>query len=267
MLSVDLNCDLGEGTGADDLALLEIVTSANIACGGHAGDEQTMAATVRAALARGVAIGAHPGYPDRAGFGRTALDVRAAEVEGFVFEQVAALARIAAEQGAALTHVKLHGALYHKAMGDAAVALAVAAAVRRLDAHRAPHAPPSPALRLVAMPGTTAHRVWREEGLGVLIEAFADRRYEPDGTLTARTHRRALITLPPLAAAQAYLFTCRGIHGIGRGMRPHTICIHSDTPGAVAVAKEVRAMLERSHVRVASPSATPTTRSPSKPGF
>ncbi|MFT3685926.1 MAG: 5-oxoprolinase subunit PxpA [Phycisphaerales bacterium] len=227
MRSVDLNCDLGEGTGADDLALLDVVTSANIACCGHAGDEETMAATVEAALSRGVAIGAHPGYPDRANFGRVALDLPAHEVEQFVFEQILALDRVARRHHGQLTHVKLHGALYHKAMTDIAVAGATAAAVARFTRK----------LVMVAMPRTVALRTWRERGFPVAVEAFADRVYEADGSLRSRALPGSLITDPVVAAEQA----ARLMQAPGE--RPHTICIHSDTPGASAVAVAVRRAL------------------------
>lgn len=239
MPTIDLNCDLGEATGANDLALLEIVSSANIACGGHAGDADTMAKTVEDAEARRVALGAHPGYPDRANFGRIALNSTLAEIEAFVFDQITALDRIPKPPLTHLSHVKLHGALYHKAMHDEPTALAVARAVKRIN----------PRLLMVAMPSTTALRLWRNEGFTVLIEAFADRTYESDGSLRPRTKPGALITEPTAAATQALTLARNATPENG----PHTICIHSDTPGAVEVAQAVHDTLERNGITVRRP--------------
>lgn len=241
-MHIDLNCDLGESTEpaqvAADLALLSIVTSASIACGGHAGDESTMAATVEAALLRGVAIGAHPGYPDRASFGRIALDMTPDQVEATVFQQVAALDRLTRAQGGRLAHVKLHGALYHKAMHDEPTARAIAAAVQRTD----------PSLFMVAMPGTAALHVWRGLGFTVATEFFADRGYEPSGALRPRSQKGALITDPAAAAEQAV----RLVGNLPPADGPFTLCIHSDTPHAVMIAAAVRAGLEKRNLRVAT---------------
>lgn len=244
-ISIDLNCDLGESTNpaqvAADLALLDLVTSASIACGGHAGDEATMAATVEAALVRGVSIGAHPGYPDRTNFGRVALELKPDDIETFVHEQITALHRIVRGMGVQsgrVAHVKTHGALYHKAMTDESVARAVSSAVGRID----------PGLIMVAMPGTVALRVWRAQGFTVAVESFADRAYEPDGSLRSRTNPGALITDPDAAAAQGV--TLARAHDAKAG--PHTLCIHSDTPHAVMIAAAVRAALEESGVSIAA---------------
>lgn len=240
MLPVDLNCDLGESTDpaqvATDLALLDIITSANIACGGHAGDESTMARTVEAAHARGVAIGAHPGYPDRANFGRVPLDMTTAQIGASVQEQLTALDLIARTAGGRLTHLKLHGALYHKAMHDEATALAVAIAVNRFG---------SP-LGLVAMPDTAAHQLWSKTWFPVLTELFADRAYESDGSLRGRIFEGALITDPAAAAEQAV----RLVAEHSAETTSLTLCIHSDTPGAVDVARAVRTALEQADAHV-----------------
>lgn len=252
--SIDLNCDLGEHDGAgtasissDDLALLDIVTSANIACGGHAGDESSMTATVAAALARGVAVGAHPSYPDRPRFGRVRLDMPPDQIEQCIADQVAALARVAAAAGARLRHLKPHGALYHAAMTEPAVAEAIAKAARSVQ----------PDLILVGLAGAPALDQWRGLGFTVASEAFADRRYEPDGSLRARSHPDALITDPAEAAAQAvHIVTGHGVVALdGRAvpLRADTICIHSDTPGAAGVARAVRAALMHAGVKVAAP--------------
>jgi len=241
--TIDLNCDLGESADpaqvATDLALLEIVTSASVACGGHAGDDASMAATVEAALARGVAVGAHPGYPDRANFGRNALSLTPGEVERSVFDQVAALDRTARTLGTRLAHMKTHGALYHKAMRDEPTARAIAEAVQRAG----------PSLVMVAMPGTTALRLWRAAGFTVATESFADRAYEPSGALRPRTEPGALITDPAAAAAQAV----RLVSNLPAADGPFTLCIHSDTPHAVMIAAAVRAGLETEGVRFAAP--------------
>ena len=247
MPSIDLNCDLGEGTGADDLALLDIVTSANIACGGHAGDEASMTETVQAALARGVAIGAHPSYPDRANFGRLALDMPLKDLSDSIFNQLKVLDQITRSLGGRLSHVKAHGALYHRAMSDQGTAAAIASAVSKLD----------PTLNMVAMPRTIALRVWNTRQFRSLIEGFADRRYQgglphppgPPPQLVPRSSPDALITDPAEAASQALalLEPSPTHHDLDR---PHTICIHSDTPGAVAVAQAVRRTLEHSGINV-----------------
>ncbi len=246
--SIDLNCDLGESPerAADgtDLALLDAVSSANIACGGHAGDESTMAETVRAAISRGVAVGAHPGYPDRARFGRFELDMTVEEIEAAVFEQFSALDRVVGALGTHLRHVKPHGALYHAAMARPPVAEALARAAARV----------SGGLILVGQAGTAALGVWRGQGFRVAAEAFADRRYEPDGSLRARTLPGALLTDPAEAASQA-LRIARGqgvvaCDGTIIPLRADTIGVHGDTPGAVAVVRAVRAGLEQAGVVV-----------------
>lgn len=241
--AIDLNCDMGEGAG-NDAALVECVTSANIACGGHAGDEQSMRVVVREALQRGVAIGAHPGYPDRAGFGRVAIALSPREVELCVAEQVERLSAIARQEGTRVRHVKPHGALYHAAMNAREVAAAVAAGVRRVDA----------GLVLVGLAGARGLEWWREMGLRVAAEAFADRRYEGDGSLRGRGHADAMIEDPREAAEQASRIA-RGagvvaVDGREVGVSAATICIHGDSAGAVALARAVRTRLDREGVQV-----------------
>jgi UPF0271 protein len=220
---IDLNCDLGEGPGEE--AIYPWITSANVACGGHAGDDATMEAAVRQALRHGVAVGAHPAYPDREGFGRVALPMASDEIAEAVRSQVSALARIALRCGAALGHVKPHGALYGEAMRDAAVAEAIA---RGVASH-------GPGLVLVGLAGSPALTLWRALGFAVAGEAFADRAYEPDGSLRSRRLPGALITDPAVAAAQALRLAREG--------RVDTICVHSDTPGAASILAEVRRVL------------------------
>ncbi len=223
MSEIDLNCDLGEGLGED--AIYPCITSANIACGGHAGDDASMEAAVRQSLAHGVALGAHPSYPDREGFGRVALAMTPGELAEAVRSQVLALARIAARAGAILGHVKPHGALYGEAMKDAAIAEAVARGVALHD----------PGLVLVGLAGSPALELWRALGFAVAGEGFADRAYEPDGSLRSRRLPGALITDPAEAAAQALR--------LARDGRVDTICVHSDTPGAARILAEVRRVL------------------------
>jgi len=248
MRTMDLNCDLGEvpALRAADLALLDIVSSANVACGGHAGDEDSMRWVVEAARARGVAVGAHPSYPDRAGFGRVEMAMGATEVEEVVREQVGALARIAGEAGVALVHVKPHGSLYHAAMTRREVAEAVASGVRKVDER----------LLLVGLAGAKGLEWWRAAGMTVAAEAFADRRYDADGSLRSRFKPDAMITDPAAAAEQAVRMAAgRGVmaaDGSVVAVRAETICIHGDTEGAAGIARAVRRGLEGSGVRIAA---------------
>lgn len=247
MTRIDLNCDLGESPerirdGTDD-ALMACISSANVACGGHAGDNGSMEETVLAALRHGVAVGAHPSYPDRERFGRVELASSAEEIESFVRRQVDVLAAVAARLGTRLAHVKPHGALYHVAMRDPAVAEAIARAAGR-------------DLQLFGLAGSPTLSLWRGLGFRVAAEAFADRRYERDGSLRARTHADALITDPEAAAAQA-LAIARGDGVISWDGRPvaviaDSVCVHGDTPGAAAIARAVRARLEKEGVRISS---------------
>jgi len=223
---MDLNCDMGELEDArHEAALMEYVTSANIACGGHAGDEASMERTARLALARGVRIGAHPGYPDRAHFGRVAIPMPAAEIERLVRRQIERLDAVVRRLGGRIVHVKPHGALYNVAVRNTEVARAVAAGVAAWD----------PRVTLFGLAGSPMLDVWRQMGLQVAAEAFADRRYEPDGTLRPRQFAGALIADPREAAAQALRFAREG--------KAQTICVHGDTPGAVDILKACREAL------------------------
>jgi 5-oxoprolinase (ATP-hydrolysing) subunit A len=246
MRTIDLNCDMGEGVG-DDTALMEFISSANIACGGHAGDDETMRETVRMAMERGVAIGAHPSYPDRDGFGRKEMEMSPEAIEETVWEQVSRLDRIVSDEGGRLAHVKPHGALYHAAMNNRDVAIAIAAGIRRL----------SPGLVLVGLAGSEALGWWVEAGMGVAAEAFADRRYEADGFLRARSKAGAMIEDPAVAAEQAVrIAEGRGVvaeDGTVVDVRAGTICVHGDTAGAEGVARAVRRSLERAGIRVRAP--------------
>lgn len=222
----DLNCDVGEvEDAAHEAALLDYITSANIACGGHAGDARTMDRTVRLALARGLRIGAHPGYPDRAGFGRVELPMSADEIAREVRRQIEALDAVVRAAGGTIAHVKPHGALYNRAARDAAVARAIGEGVAGWN----------PRVTLFGLAGSVMLDTWRAMGFAVEAEGFADRAYEPDGTLRPRSLAGALITDPAAAAAQALRLVREG--------RATTICVHGDTPGAVAVLKACREAL------------------------
>jgi UPF0271 protein len=223
---IDLNCDMGELEDAQhEAALMEYITSANIACGGHAGDEATMERTARLALARGVRLGAHPGYPDRVNFGRIEMPLSAAEIERTVREQIERLESVTKRLGGEIVHVKPHGALYNVAVKNAEVARAIGAGVVRWN----------PRAVVFGLAGSPMLDVWREMGLAVAGEGFADRRYEPDGTLRNRKFPDALITDPQAASSQALRLAREG--------RAQTICVHGDTPGSVAILKACREAL------------------------
>ena len=240
---IDLNCDMGELPSAIEdgtqEALLQWITSANVACGGHAGDEHTMTATVEQALRAHVAIGAHPGYPDREHFGRTPMNVPVGMVSDFVFEQLKALSSVTDRLGTSITHVKPHGALYNQAVRSSALAEAIAQGVARWNRH----------VILVGLAGSPMLDVFRDAGFQVAAEAFADRRYEPDGTLRARSFADALIDDPQQAAEQALRIAMSG--------NARTICIHGDTPGAPRIAAAVSAAL-RSGGFILSPLSSPS---------
>lgn len=243
-MSIDLNADLGEGAPSD-AALLDVITSANIACGGHAGDEGTMRRAVRLALARDVGIGAHPSYPDREGFGRRALDLPPEVLVVSLAGQIDRLGRIAREEGGALAHVKAHGALYNVAVDDHEVARAIGEAVRAVDR----------GLLVVALAGSPMAGIFREMGLRTVEEAFIDRGYTPDGRLIARDRPGALVTDPETAAARAVRMVREGlvtsVEGSDLRVRAETLCIHADTPGSPGIAAAVRAALEASGIRLA----------------
>jgi UPF0271 protein len=242
-LSVDLNADVGEGM--DDAALLPYVTSANVACGLHAGDPTTMDQTVLLALARGVRVGAHPGYPDRANFGRVFVEMSADDIENLVVFQVAALQGFVRSRGGRVTHVKPHGALYHSAAEFPDVARAIAEGVRRVGAD----------LVLVGAAGSLLIGAGEDAGLGVAEEAFADRRYRADGTLVPRGQPGALLLDPDEAAEQAVKLARDGV-AVAQDqtlvpVRADTICLHGDTPGAVEIAKRIHELFRDAGIRVA----------------
>ncbi|NHT17061.1 5-oxoprolinase subunit PxpA [Cellulomonas sp. IC4_254] len=248
---IDLNCDLGEGygpwtlgePGADD-ALLSVVTSANVACGFHAGDPSIMAARCATARARGVAVGAHVSYRDLVGFGRRRLDVPPGELAAEVAYQVGALQAVARTVGARVGYVKPHGALYNRVVQDEEQAAAVVAGVAGVD----------PTLAVVGLPGSAVLRLARDAGLPTVTEAFVDRGYLPDGTLVPRGRAGALVTDPREAAERAVRMATEGtvvaVDGTAVPVDAASLCVHSDTPGAVPVARAVRAALEGAGVEL-----------------
>jgi UPF0271 protein len=245
---MDLNSDLGEGYGhwtlGDDDALLEVVTSANVACGFHAGDPATIDRTVRRAVERGVAIGAQVSYPDLVGFGRREMDVPPADLTADVLYQLGALEAFARAAGSRVRYVKPHGALYNRIAGDPVQAAAVVEAIRRDD----------PALPLLTLPGSAAMQAAGEAGIEAVGEGFADRAYTAEGRLQSRREPGAVLRDPDRVAARALRMATQGrVETVGGGeveVEIRSLCIHGDTPGAVALAKAVRAALDRAGVRL-----------------
>jgi len=242
-LSIDLNADVGEGM--DDAALLPFVTSANVACGLHAGDPSVMDGTVALALSRGVRVGAHPGYPDRENFGRRAVEMAFDAIENLVLFQVAALDGFVRSRGGTLTHVKPHGALYHGGAEFPDVARAIAEGVRRFRT----------SLVLVGAAGSMLIEAGRDAGLPVAEEAFADRRYMPDGSLVSRGQPGAVITDPEESAEQALRLardhSVVAADGSTVEIRADTICLHGDTPGAERIARRIHERFRAEGIRIA----------------
>lgn len=258
MNQIDLNCDMGElpeaiADGTQE-ALLRSITSANVACGGHAGDAQTMRTTVEQALRAGVAVGAHPGYPDRSNFGRLELPMPLEALAASVCEQVRALAGVAAASGTRLVHVKPHGALYNQAVKDRGLAAAIADGVAMW---RETAAGGHKNVVLVGLAGSLMLDVFRQAGFPVASEAFADRRYEPDGTLRSRKFDNALIRDSAEAARQALSIAQSGIvtahDGTEVQLAAQTICIHGDTQGAPQIAAAVARTLRDAGITLRAP--------------
>jgi UPF0271 protein len=243
MPSIDLNCDLGEGGGHDG-ELMALITSASIACGGHAGDEATMRAAVKLALKHGVVIGAHPGFADREYFGRRELNLSHEAISELVQAQVRALQKVAEKQSAVVRYVKPHGALYNLAARKLAVADVIARAVAGLDSR----------LTLYALSGSELFKAGKFHGLTVKGEVFADRTYQHDGTLTPRQRPDALIEDEERAVAQVLRMIREGcvqaVDGREVVVSADTLCLHGDGPRAVAFAKTLRAVLHAEAVEV-----------------
>ncbi len=255
MLTIDLNADLGESFGpwtmGQDEALMTSITSANIACGFHAGDPTVMRRTIRLAKRHGVALGAHPGFPVLAGFGRREMQVSPVELEDLVLYQLAAIAGVAAADGVRLQHVKAHGALYNMAARDAVLAGAIARAVAAFDR----------TLILLGLPNSALLSEGEAAGLRVAAEVFADRTYEADGSLTPRRVPGSVIADPAHVVARAVdMVRARQVtatDGTVVPLRADTLCLHGDTPGAADLARQVRAALESAGVTVAALATTP----------
>jgi UPF0271 protein len=244
--SIDLNADVGEG--GDDEALLPFVSSANIACGAHAGDAETMRRVVRLAIARGVQVGAHPGYADREGFGRRPMRLTAAGLRELLINQIETLDEIAHAEGTSIMHVKPHGALYNQAERDDDLAAGI---VATLQAYHRP-------LRLLARAGSALERAASAAGWPFLREAFADRRYRGDGSLVPRTETGAVITQSDAVVEQVRSLAVSGEAVLYDGTRVpitfESLCLHGDTPGAHELAIRIRQELDRLGVSVAAPS-------------
>ena len=245
---IDLNADVGESFGAwrlgDDAGLMSALSSANIACGWHAGDPATLRTTVDLARRHGVAVGAHPGYPDLQGFGRRAMELSLSDIEDLVLYQLGAAFAFARAAGVELQHVKPHGALYNRAAVDADVASAIARAVAAFDR----------TLILVGLAGSIAVEAGQRCGLPTAREAFADRGYEPDGTLRSRMLPGAVLTETAAVVRQAIEIATTGrvrsVTGEPVEVGADTICLHGDTPGAVEHARAVRVGLEQAGIAV-----------------
>ena len=245
---VDLNADVGESFGAytlgNDAALMPCTTSASMAAGFHAGDPSVLRRTIRLAASHGVAVGAHPGFPDLVGFGRREIQVAPGEVEDFVLYQIAAVAGVSAAEGVRLRHVKPHGALYNMAARQEALAAAIARAVAAFD----------PTLVLFGLAGSELLKAGRSAGLSVASEVFADRAYEADGTLRSRMKPDAVIHDASLVVARAVRMVKEAsvvaLDGTLVPIQADTICVHGDTPGAEVLAARIREGLEAAGVLV-----------------
>ncbi|MDQ3203625.1 MAG: LamB/YcsF family protein [Pseudomonadota bacterium] len=246
MPTIDINSDLGESFGAwsmgDDDAMLDVVTSANVACGFHAGDPAGILRTLKAAAAKNVAIGAHVAYPDKVGFGRRNMDVASHELTADVIYQIGALQGLAKAAGTCVRYVKPHGALYNTIAHDRRQALAVIEAIRAID----------PTLILVALAGSSLIELARNEGLQCIAEAFADRAYTPQGTLVSRREPGAVLHDPQLVAQRMLRLvedgTVEAIDGSLTRIQADSICVHGDSPAAVDMARELRRVLEQANM-------------------
>jgi 5-oxoprolinase (ATP-hydrolysing) subunit A len=250
-MQIDLNGDVGESFGAyeigHDAALIPILTSANIACGFHAGDPGVMRATVALAREHGTAVGAHPGFPDLVGFGRREMKATPREVEDLVAYQIGALAAIAAAQGVRLAHVKPHGALYNMAARDVNLADAIARAIAAVD----------PSLRLFGLPGSQSLEAAQRHQVRAVSEAFADRAYRRDGSLVPRNEPGAVIDDEEIVVSRAVAIARERMVIAADGTRVpldvQTICVHGDTPGAAVLASRIRTALSDAGIQVRAP--------------
>lgn len=250
-MNIDLNCDMGESFGAYTLgmdeAIIAAISSANIACGFHAGDPQVMSRTVKLASDHGVGIGAHPGFPDLMGFGRRNMDCSGEEIEAYLIYQIGALQAFCTAHGTRLGHVKPHGALYNMAVGNESLVRSIARSIARIDN----------GLFMVALAGGKADRmaaIAGEEGITTLFEAFPDRAYTPEGTLVSRRLPGAVIDDPEEAANRAVRMAVDGVvlavDGTRVPLTVDTLCVHGDNPNGVALAAAIRRRLEAAGVAV-----------------
>jgi UPF0271 protein len=250
-MKIDINCDMGESFGAYTLGLdeevIKYITSANIACGYHAGDPLVMEQTIALAKEHGVSVGAHPGFPDLMGFGRRNIDATLPEIKGYMVYQIGALQAFAKAQGLKVAHVKPHGALYLMAVEDEEISEAVVEAIASVDKD----------LIFVALAGSKGEKMTKigeKVGLRVAYEAFPDRAYTPDGTLVSRRQPGAVIKDPDVVAQRALMMAQEGkvvaIDGKEIPFRPETLCVHGDTPGAVNLVRKIRQALTEAGVEV-----------------
>lgn len=251
MKSIDLNCDMGESYGAYTLGvddrLLPLISSANIACGWHAGDPLVMNRTVQLAIKHKVSIGAHPGYPDLIGFGRRQMDCSLKEIRAYVMYQVGALQAFCTAGGTSLRHVKSHGALYNTAVQNEDILRVIAEAVASIDSD----------IYLVTLATKSSERtreICRQAGIKVVFEAFADRAYSPQCTLVPRTQANAIIHSPKAAAEQVFRIVSEGmvraVDGTDIPLDAQTICVHGDTPEAVDIVQQIRLLLEAADISI-----------------
>ena len=246
--SIDLNSDVGEQSAAlldgSEEALIRLITSANIACGGHAGDEESMKAVLRMCATHNVSIGAHPSYPDRKSFGRKRMDISSDALVESVYSQVSLLCSLADAMGMKVRHIKPHGALYNSAAKDEEIARSIASGVRKVGKE----------FVLFGLAGSKMLDVWAAEGFAVVAEGFVDRRYERDGSLRSRDYPDALIVDPRQAADQALTIATEqkvtAANGSVIEVSAQTLCLHSDTPSAVQIATTVRAALVKAGIQV-----------------
>ena len=247
-MNIDINCDMGESFGSwkmgADVDVMPNITSANVACGAHAGDPSVMRRTVRSAKRYGVSVGAHPGYADLQGFGRREMQADPSEVEDSLIAQIGALAAVAKAEGVPVRHVKAHGALYNQAARDRRLADAIAAAIKAFD----------PALIMFGLPKSPMIDAGVAAGLRVAAEGFADRAYEPDGSLTPRSRPGAVIHDPAVVVDRAVRMIRDGIvltpDGREIPLKIDTLCVHGDTPGAAELTKRIRAGLAAAGIEV-----------------
>ena len=243
MPSIDINCDLGEGK-PNDASIMQFISSANIACGYHAGDEDTIRATIKLAIKHKLAIGAHPGFADKENFGRVEIMLPAGDYYKLVLEQLVLFKDIADQEGAAIHHVKAHGALYNLSVKNEMVATEVAKAVHDFD----------PTLMYYALSNSKMLRIAEEMGLKTASEVFADRNYQDDGTLTPRVQKNAIVTEPEAAARQVLMMAkekkAMSVNGNSFAVKADTICIHGDLPQAYSFAKAIHKSLRENKIDI-----------------